>query len=357
MSGVSKKRVAAVSWKTRWQAEIGDHVIALAWSPDGSCLVAAAVGGPITVCDGMTGRIRHVLPGHGFGTTALSWSPQGEILASSGQDGKVKLWNVTTGQLHMPLDGGAAWVERVTWSPDGTLLASAAGKQVRLWNKVGQLVREFGNHPSTVADIQWKPNTLELASASYGQIALFHPDRAEPVRSLKWKGSQLVLAWSHDGKHLATGDQDSTVHFWIMKTGEDLMMSGYPVKVRELSWDHTSRYLATGGGAAPCVWDVSGKGPAGTKPLQFEGHTANVTSLAFQHSGPLLASGGADGQVILWHPGKHKQPLAKTQADSPITQIGWSPDDQRLGVGTELGLVRAYVLKSSNETNEPPSVR
>ena len=355
MSGVNKSAKASVTspqsppWQGGdlggWQAEIGDHVIALAWAPDGSGLAAAAVGGPITLCDGMTGRIRHVLPGHGFGTTALSWSPGGRILASSGQDGEVKLWNVATGQLVKTLVGGSAWVERVTWSPDGTLLAAAAGKKVRLWDTAGGLVREYGDHPSTIADIQWKPGTRELASAAYGQIALFHPDRAEAVRSLKWKGSQLVLAWSPDGQHLATGDQDSTVHFWIMKTGEDLMMSGYPTKVKELSWDFTSRYLATGGGSMPCVWDVSGKGPAGTKPLQFEGHKARVTGLAFQHSGPLLASGGADGQVILWHPGRHKRPLAKTQADSGITRLDWSPADQRLGVGTESGAVRAYDLK------------
>jgi WD40 repeat protein len=345
MSSVSKSSKAGIILAQRWQAEIGDHVIALAWSPDGADLAAAGVGGPITLCDGTTGRIRHVLPGHGFGTTALSWSPQGALLASSGQDGKVKLWNVRDASLQHTLDGGSAWVERVAWSPDGALLASAAGRKVRLWNAAGQLVREYGNHPSTVADVQWKPGTQELASASYGQIALFHPDHAEPVRSLKWKGSQLVLAWSPDGKHLATGDQDSTVHFWIMRTGEDLMMSGYPMKVRELAWDHTSRFLATGGGAVPCVWDVSGKGPAGTKPVQLEGHKANVSGLAFQHSGPLLASGGADGQVILWHLSKHKRPLAQLQADSGISQMAWSPDDQRLGVGTESGAVRVYVLK------------
>jgi WD40 repeat protein len=345
MSSVSRSSKAGVSWETRWQAEIGDHVIALAWSPDGSGLAAAAVGGPITLCDGRTGRIRHFLPGHGFGTTAISWNPQGGILASAGQDGKVKLWNVVTGHLHMTLDGGAAWVERVTWSPEGTLLATAAGRKVRLWNSAGQLVREYGNHPSTVADIQWKPGELELASAAYGQIALFNPDQAEPARCLKWKGAQLVLAWSPDGKYIATGDQDSTVHFWKVKTGEDLMMSGYPVKVRELSWDPTSRYLATGGGATPCVWDVSGKGPAGTKPLQFEGHKANVTGLAFQHSGPLLASAGADGLVMLWHPGKHKRALAQAQAGSGITQVAWSADDRRLGVGTESGAVRVYALE------------
>ncbi len=331
--------------EARWQAEIGDHVIALAWSPDGSGLAAAAVGGPITLCDGLTGRVRHVLKGHGFGTTALSWSPQGGVLASAGQDGKVRLWNPATGQLQRDLDAGSAWVERVTWSSGGTLLAAAAGKRVRLWNAAGQTVQDYGNFPSTVADIQWKPGALELASASYGQIALFHPDKTDPVRSLTWKGSQLVLAWSPDGKYIATGDQDSTVHFWTVKTAKDLMMSGYPTKVRELSWDCTSRFLATGGGAVPCVWDVSGKGPAGTKPLQFEGHEDKVTGLAFQHSGPLLASAGADGLVALWHPGKHKRALVRAEHKTPVAQIAWSPDDNRLALGTESGTVAVHAFQ------------
>ena len=63
------------------------------------------------------------------------------------------------------------------------------------------------------------------------------------------------MAWSPDGKVLAHGNQDATVHFWYAQTGTDLQMSGYPTKVRELGWDFTSRYLATGGGRMPCVWD------------------------------------------------------------------------------------------------------
>jgi WD40 repeat protein len=345
VSGLSKTSKPGVSLAPHWQAHIDDHVVALAWSPDGRTLAAAAVGGPITLCDGRTGRIRYVLPGHGFGTSALSWCPQGTLLASAGQDGQVRVWNDHNGTLYRTLDAGAAWVERVAWSPSGTLLASAAGRKVRLWNTAGQLVREFGNHPSTVADIQWKPGTLELASAAYGELTLWNPDKTEPIRVCKWKGSMLVLAWSPDGKYIATGDQDSTVHFWIMQTGEDLMMSGYPTKVRELAWDHTSRFLATGGGDNPCVWDVSGKGPAGTKPYQFEAHQAKVTALAFQHAGPILASAGADGLVALWQPGKHKRALAQATHPAAITQMSWSPDNRRLALGTDSGLVAVYALR------------
>ena len=130
-----------------------------------------------------------------------------------------------------------------------------------------------------------------------------------------------------------------------MASGEDLMMSGYPIKVRELSWDRTSRLLATGGGPVPCVWNVSGKGPAGTTPDQFEAHEDKVTALAFQHAGPLLASAGDDGLVALWHPGKHAKTVATAKQKSGITQLGWSPDDRRLAFGTAAGTVAVYALK------------
>jgi WD40 repeat protein len=76
---------------------------------------------------------------------------------------------------------------------------------------------------------------------------LFGVSQEAPQRRFEWKGSILRLAWSPNGRFVATGDQDSTVHFWFEEDRRDLQMSGYPTKVREL-WNAASRYLATGGG-------------------------------------------------------------------------------------------------------------
>ena len=81
----------------RWQASIEDHVIALAWSPDGATLAAASISGPIVLYNSADGSVTHALKGHGFGTTSLSWQPGGQLLASSGQDGKVRLWDTASG--------------------------------------------------------------------------------------------------------------------------------------------------------------------------------------------------------------------------------------------------------------------
>jgi len=342
MFGVNKSAKNSTELAHRWHGRVDDHVIALAWSPDGGTLAAATVSGPIGLFDAANGALTRTLPGHGFGTSAVSWHPESKLLASGGQDGHLKIWDVDTGGLFFALPGGAPWVERVAWDQAGELLATSAGKKLRLWNREGRLVRDYPDHASTVADIAWAPKGRQLASACYGCIALWDPDRSEPVRRFEWKGSQLVLAWSPDAKHLATGDQDSTVHFWIVKSGKDLQMSGYPTKVREIAWDQTGRYLATGGGTTPCVWDCSGKGPADTTPFQLEAHSKPVTALKYQQTGPLLASAGTDGRLIVWHPDKVKKPLAQVRIDSGLSQISWSPDDRSIALGTESGRVAVY---------------
>jgi G3E family GTPase/WD40 repeat protein len=325
-----------------WRAFLPDHVFALAWSPDGRHLATAAVSGPVAViAEG--GTIRHMFPGHTFGTTAVDWFGA-DTLVSAGQDGKVRFWDISSGRERLAVEAGRAWVERISVSPCGTYVASAAGRHLRLWDWQGRLVQDYPAHPSTVADVAWRPGTLELASAAYGGVSLWTATSSERARHFAWKGSVLKLAWSPSGKYLATGDQDSTVHFWIYATGQDLQMSGYPTKVRELAWDCGSKFLATGGGCEMTVWDCSGKGPEGTTPLSLSAHakTTTVSSLAFQHRGQLLASGGGDGLVVLWQPEKGKRPVIQTKLDSGITQMAWAGDDARLAVAGESGEVALY---------------
>ena len=154
------------------------------------------------------------------------------------------------------------------------------------------------------------------------------------------------MAWSPDGKLLAHGNQDSTVHFWFAESGKELQMSGFPSKVRELSWDCTSRYLATGGAPVVCVWDCSGAGPEGSKPqmlLEDDSESA-VTGLAWQRRGFLLASINNDGHIRLWQPANRKDQLVGTDRfpDAEASTLAWSPDDKALAVGSGVGGLAVY---------------
>jgi len=337
LKAASRKRAGQLA--PVWQADAGDHVIALQWAPDGSQLAAAAVSGPVMLLDAAAGQVRHSLPGHAVGTCALSWQPHGQRLASGGQDGHMRLWDTTTGGelAHQP--GGANWVEHVAWSPSGNVLASAAGRVLRFWDPDGQPIVECPNHPSTIAAVAWKPVGLELATAAYGGVTRWSPTAPQPVNQFQWKGASLALGWSPDSRYLATGDQDATVHFWIVESGKDLQMWGYPNKVRELSWDATGRYLATGGGPSPVVWDCAGKGPARTRPTTLKFHTAPLTGLMFQRQGRLLASIAQDAELAVWDLKRPRQPVATWTLPSPACQVAWSPDDAHLAIGCESGAV------------------
>jgi WD40 repeat protein len=330
-----------------WQATIPDHVIGIAWSPDANHVALAAVSGPIVVLNASSGKVVYQLKGHGFGTTAIAWQPGGQLLASVGQDSKVRLWDPTVGQEIKTLEAAAPWGEKLAWHPSGQWLAASAAKKTRIWTATGELLRELPPQSGTVMDLAWRPGCNHLTVLAYGSATTYDPlVGTEPVKILGWKGSPLAMAWSPDGAILAHGNQDSTVHFWYYDKSHDLQMWGYQTKVRELAWDYSSRYLATGGGSTICIWDcqASPQGPEGSKPQMLEGHEKNLTGLAYQSQGFLLASTALDGRVLLWQPTNRRGPQVGEFKfpTSEASVVAWSPDDKSLVAGSGTGEVAAF---------------
>ncbi len=342
-----RKSIAAQpALKALWRTDIDDHPIGLAWSPDGKILAAAGVSGPITLFDGADGAVQHKLPGHALDTMAISWRKDSRLLASVGQDGKVRLWDAETGKQRAEMEGGASWVERVAFSPRDDMLVSAAGRKLRLWNSSGDLIREYPDANSTITDIKWRRDGRQFAISAYNGVLLYDPTEAEALRRFEWQGSTLTLEWSPDGKYIATGDQDSTVHFWITETGRDLQMWGYETKVLELAWSFNSRYLATGGGSQVVIWDCSGVGPEKTRPIMLEGHQHLIKHLKFQRRGMFLASGGNDGMLAIWKVRKTKSTrLADAVFKAPIAGLAWSPDDRCIAVSDESGTLSIAAVR------------
>lgn len=315
----------------RWTLDLQSPIGAVVVSPDGRFVAVALVEGSIFVLSTENATQVWHGEGHVSGTLSLAWSADGLHLASSGLDGNAHVYDMPGGQRTATLPGGERWVTRVAFEPNGERLVTAAGKRLRLWRHDGTLLAEWPERSSTILDVAWRPAEAGpplFAAVSYGAVGFYDPLRAQTSsRELAWQGSSLVLAWSPNAKYLATGDQDRSVHFWITKSGRDLQMSGYPRKVRELSWHHSSRYLATGGGHFPCVWDCSGRGPAGTLPLQLEFHEEPVSALAFAHSGGYLVSGALDGTLALWEPARKNEPVAICGVGDEIVALAWLPAD------------------------------
>lgn len=329
-----------------WYVDLGDYIIDLAWSPDASKLAAVTVEGSVFLVDDRgDSAYFHRIGQHAGGANSLSWRSDGVEFATAGHDGLAKVWDGSSGEELCSLEAGDSWVAKTVYSPRSNVLATAAGRHLKLWNEQRETSYESSDHASTIADVGWNPDGSGVAVAAYNGIALHVPGKQSQPRKYTWKGSSLVLAWSPDSKYMATGEQDSTVHFWYVKSGKDAQMWGFPTKVQELSWDSSGRWLATGGGATVCLWDCSGKrGPAGRNPRQYEAHLGKLSQLAFQPDGSLLASADTQAFLFLWDPMKHDKIIGGLSLSSTAHCLRWCRGG-KLAVGQQDGKVVIFELQ------------
>jgi WD40 repeat protein len=327
-----------------WAGQIDDYVIDLAWSPDGTTLAAASAAGPIVLFGAADGSRQCELPGHPGGSNAIAWQPGPALLASGGQDGTVKFWDASAGQHVATAALGRAWVEHLAWRPGAGVpfLAAAAGRRLAFINPDASIRHPFGDAPKTITALAWHPEGRCAAVAYFGGVVLWGGDDGAAQGEFAYGNGIQALAWSPDGRWLVSGNQDPSVHLWMPGTDVELQMSGYEGKVRHLSFNPASRWLATSGSRDACVWDCTGDGPEGREPVMLA-HEAPVCGVAFQRAHGLLASASLDGALMLWSPERRLPLRATVRMPAAATCLAWSPDDRLLAVGSEKALV--YVLR------------
>jgi WD40 repeat protein len=324
---------------------LDDYVAHVGWLDAGRSLAIAGGEGKVFAAsfDGAALEPRE-LGEHALGALALAAQPQNAQFATSGQDG-IALWDVATGASIKRWRPAPIATEHLSYSPDGALLASAAGKVVSLWAAGGALTHAFDAAASTVAALAFDKSGRELGVALNGEIAVHRLEKGRyRTRRFVWDGACLTVSFSANGKVLASGMADGSVHFWYLSSAKDSQMRGYGSRVQLTGFSSNSRYLATSAGAEIIVWDFGGKGPEGSRPQQLVGHTERVECFAWQPNGAYLASGGRDWRLSLWSPGKTTQAVDAHLAGAEVTALRWSPDSRYLAVGEKKGQLTIYEL-------------
>ena len=326
----------------RQRVELAAYPIAAAWSPDAAALVIGTGEGQLHLLardDKVSST--ELLGEHAGGVLALSWQAAGMRFASSGQDGSVRLWDART-RAATQIHRGPLWVEHLAFSGNGRWLAAAAGRDVLLFDSAGALQHTVTGQPGNITALAWRPKAQQLATVSNGGLRLHQVDKALGLEAYDWAGACLTASWSPDARTLASGMQDGSLHFWRLAAQEQSQMRGYGAKVAHTGWSANSRYLASAANQQLVVWDFSGRGPEGSTPLQFDGHSARITSLAYRPAGAQLVTGGRDWRLMLWRPGAHTDPEDAHLLGGEVVLLAWSRDGRWLAAGDSDGTLSIF---------------
>jgi WD40 repeat protein len=305
----------------------------------GHCVAACWLGDVpfFALAEGTVHRLDH---GHKTvevhdGLLAARPSLDGKTLVTGGEDGKVRTV-AADGTLAELGEAGRKWVSVVAPGPQGAG-AWAAGRSAFVRLPDGK-VKEF-QHPRTVEDIAFAPKGMRIAVARYNGATLHFPATEGKPTELEWAGAHTAITFSPDGQFLVTAMQENALHGWKLNDGRDMRMSGYPAKVKSLSWGPKGRWLASSGAPAAIVWPFQSKdGPMGKAPLELGTRgDAMVTAVAFHPTDEIVAIGYADGMVLAARCADSKEVLLRRPGKGAVTSMAWDRDGRRVAFGTEAG--------------------
>jgi WD40 repeat protein len=305
----------------------------------GHCIAAVFLGDipHFALADGVIHRLDHgaksVAAHDGLLSAAVSLD--GTALITGGEDGKVAATSAD-GSTRTLAELPRKWITSVAAGPQGAV-AYATGKTAHVRFADGK-TKSF-DHPRSVEGLAFAPKGMRIGVARYNGATLHFPATDGQPTELHWDGAHTGVTFSPDGNFLVTTMQENALHGWKLVDGKHMRMTGYPAKVKSLSWSAKGKWLASSGAPAAVVWPFAAKdGPMGKAPVEL-GTRGNsmVTAVACHPRDEIVAIGYADGMILAARIADQKEVVLRRAGQGPISAMSWDATGIRLAFGSETG--------------------
>jgi Tol biopolymer transport system component len=296
------------------------------FNPAGSRVATAGFDNTVHLWDSVTGRLLSTLIGHTNAVSSVAWSPDGTRIATASLGGYAFVWN-SRGSVMLNLLGHVDDIHSVAWSPDGTKLATASSDHTaRVWDSnSGSLLLTYSGHSSSpVYSAAWSPDGTQIVTASSDWTARIWDSRRGSTRLVLSGHSHSVLSasWSPDGKKIATASYDLNVFIWDSSRGAKLSALPHPdyVYTAQYSPDGT-KILTSSDDMKARVWDSS----SGITLLTLTGHTSFVRSATWSPDGSRIATASWDLTARVWDGVSGRALLTLTGHSLHVRAVAWFP--------------------------------
>src|SRR5947209_3633892 len=269
------------------------------------------------------------------GGAILCAASDGERIVTGGDDGKVVVLDAKGAVTTLATDAKRRWIDNVALHPDGAV-AWSAGKTAFVRSGKGE--EKSFDAPTTVGGLAFAPKGLRVAIAHYNGVTLWFPNMAAKPEFLEWAGSHLGVTFSPDNRFLVTTMHEPALHGWRLADNRHMRMSGYPSRVRSMSWSAGGKSLATSGSDTVIMWPFASKdGSMGKEPAMLAPLQARVSVVACHPKNDLFAAGYSDGTVLMVRLEDGAEILVRRNGTPPVSALAWNAKGTLLAFADENG--------------------